>query len=75
MSAYYVCGGLLISSVLLPFAIFELGKLSIRKDLRKNIEALKEMKKTSNKEISGMIDIHLEELDKLGIFNFGKKSK
>ena len=70
---YYVGGIMCLMSF--PLVLFELGKWSIRKDLKKNIEALKEMKETSNKEISGMINIHLEELEKLKVFNMFKKIK
>lgn len=70
---YYVSGIMCLMSF--PLVLFELGKWSIRKDLKKNIEALKEMNETSNKEISGMINIHLEELEKLKVFNMFKKIK
>ena len=68
MSGIYYVGALLGLSVITPLILFEVGKCSVRYRLKKNIEELKEIQKNSSDEITELINIHLEELEKCGIF-------
>ena len=57
----------IMSLLLSPFILFELGKCSVRHRLRENIKELEKIKRDSSEEITELINIHLEELDKFGI--------
>lgn len=48
-----------------PVGMYHLGRWSVRRQLIKNIDNLKQLKEESSEEIQGLIEIHLEELKKL----------
>ncbi len=64
-----------VSSILFPITIYQMGKCSVKRELRKNIIELQKMKENSNDEISYLIDIHLNELKKIdeGLFKYLEK--
>ena len=65
---WLIITGLSVATISLPFILFEIGKCSVRRDLRKNIIELEKIKENSNQEITALIDIHFEELKKLDMF-------
>lgn len=66
--SWFWFGAISISLMSAPLVLFEVGKCSVRYRLKKNVEELKEIRKNSNEEITELINIHLEELEKCGIF-------
>lgn len=55
----------LAGTLFTPIILFQIGKCHMKRELRKNILELSKMKENSNEEISALIDIHFEELEKL----------
>ena len=66
MSWFWI-GGISIGLISAPLILFELGKCSVRNRLRQNIKELEKIKRDSSEEITELINIHLEELEKFGI--------
>tara|TARA_R110000744_G_scaffold365229_1_gene474013 strand:+ start:330 stop:506 length:177 start_codon:yes stop_codon:yes gene_type:complete len=55
----------LIALPLIPIGLFELGKYHLRREIRKNIIALENMKVESDDEITSLIELHFAELKKI----------
>tara|TARA_R110002012_G_scaffold284754_1_gene475652 strand:+ start:275 stop:490 length:216 start_codon:yes stop_codon:yes gene_type:complete len=69
---WLIIGGLSVLSFATPIILFEIGKCSVRRELRQNINELKLIKENSNEELSALIGLHFDELKKLDKSLFSK---
>ena len=72
---YYFLG--ITTIIFIPIGLFELGKWSVRRQLKENIIKLEEIKENSNDEMTSLIQIHLDELEKIdkGLFVLNRENK